>query len=191
MFDLSENELTWEVVGKWTTKDTDLDYSIIVKYQPMMRMDTMIGSSFHSDGKPYRIHVMYFLKGSHLFIATLRCDPEAKDFQSKSLIDLGECSLMTEPVVVRKPPRFLSTSDRASYWGEKFFFATKFSSQLLQDQPPYHPAFTLRFPESQSYYDWEEAVKFSATLKRRIHRANLEKEGEQKVAPIEGAALES
>jgi len=176
MFNLSEDDLTWDVVGKWTTKDTDLDYSIIVKYQPMMRMDTMIGSSFHPEGKPYRIHVMYFLKGSHLFTATLRCGPDEKDFQSKSLIDLRECSLMTEPVVARKSPRFLSTSDRASYWGEKFFFASTPSYGFLADKPPYRPAFTLCFPESQCYYDWEDAMKFSSALKRRIHRSSLEME---------------
>jgi hypothetical protein len=158
MFELPEDALTWEVVGKWTTKDTDLDYSIIVKYQP-------IGSSFHPDGKPYRIHVMYFLKGTQLFIATLRCDGEAKDFQSKSLIDLGKCSLMTEPMVSRKPPLFLSISDRASYWGEKFFFAS-----TAEDMPPYHAAFTLRFPETNCYYDWEEVLKFSSAVKRRIHQ---------------------
>lgn len=182
MFDLSENELTWDIVGKWTSKDRDLGYSIIVKYQPMIRMDAMIGSSFHPNGKPYRIHMMYFLKGYHLFIATLRCGSEVKDFESKRLIDLNKCSLMTEPAVARKPPRFLSTTDRATFSGEKFFFTDNSSYGMLADHPPCRPAFTLRFPESESYYDWEEAMNFSAVLKRRIHRASLEKEGEQGIA---------
>ena len=122
MFELTEDELTWDIVGKWTTKETDLDYSIIAKYQPMTRMDTMIGSSFSPNGKPYRMHVMYFLNGTQLFIATLRCDTKNEDFQTKTMIDLSKCALMTEPVIERKPPGFLSTTNRASYWGEKFFF---------------------------------------------------------------------
>lgn len=174
MFDLSEDEVTWDIVGKWTTKDTGLDYSIIVKHRPMMRMDTITGSSSHPDGKPFRIHVMYFLKRYHLFIATLLCGPEVQDFQSKSLIDLSECSLMTEPAVARKPPRILPTSERASYLGEKFFFAATSNFGMLADQPPCLPAFTLRFPESQCYYDWDEAMKFLAALKQRIHRSSLE-----------------
>jgi hypothetical protein len=180
MFDLSVEELTWKIVGQWTTKETELDYSIIAKHQPMSRMDTMIGSSFSPYGKPYRVSIMYFLNGSQLFIATLRCDTEDKDFESKTMIDLSACALMTEPVIDRRSPGFLSTTNRASYWGEKFFYLNSSTSQTLQEEPPYRAAFTLRFPESNSYYEWEEAVKFSAAIKRRINRFNKQ-EGEQDV----------
>jgi hypothetical protein len=158
MFNLSVEELTWKIVGQWTTKVTELDYSnfysIIVKHQPMSRLDTMIGSSFSPYGKPYRVQLMYFLNGSQLFIATLRCDTEDKDFESKTMIDLSGCALMTEPVIYRRSPGFLSilsTTNRASYWGEKFFYLNSSTSQMLQEMPPYHAAFTLRFPESKSF----------------------------------------
>ena len=133
MFDLSVEELTWKIVGQWTTKETELDYSIIAKHQPMSRMDTMIGSSFSPYGKPYRVSIMYFLNGSQLFIATLRCDTEDKDFESKTMIDLSACALMTEPVIDRRSPGFLSATNRASYWGEKFFYLNSSSSQTLQE----------------------------------------------------------
>ncbi len=166
MFDLSEDELTWEAVGKWTAKDTDLDYSVLVKCQPMVRTDSLIGSSFYPNGKPYPLHVMYFLKGFHLFIATLGCESGPKDFKTKLLIDLTKCAPMTEPVITRKPPRFLSTTERAVFYGEKFFF----TSAAIGERP-HHGAFTLRFPEVNSCYAWEEAVAFSARLKLRIYQA--------------------
>ena len=165
MFDLPEEEITWDIVGKWTAEDTDLDYSIVVEHQPMSRMDTMIGSTFSPHGQPYRVSLMYFLKGSQLLIATLRCGKEVKNFESKNLIDLSSCALMTEPVIIRKSPHyFFSCGHRASYWGERFFFHSG-----SHDLPPCQPAFTLRFPETSSYYRWEEAVKFSSAMKRRIH----------------------
>ena len=83
---------------------------------------------------------------------------------------------MTEPVISRKPPGFLSTSDRASFSGERFFFEKTSGSGLQAELPPYQPAFTLRYPESQCYYNWEDAFKFSAAIKRRIHLSILESE---------------
>lgn len=172
MFNLSADELTWKIVGKWTAKDTDLDYSIITEHQPMSRMDTMIGSSFSPYGKPYKIRIMYLLNGSQLFIATLPCNTEVKEFESKIMIDLSACALMTEPVIERKSPRFLSVTGRASYSGEKFFYLNSSPSQMLQEGPPCHAAFTLRFSEKNGYYEWEEATKFSAAIKRKINHFN-------------------
>jgi len=177
MFNYTEEELTWEIVGKWTTQDTDLDYCVRINYQPMIRTDMLVGSSFEPDGNPYKILVMYFLKGSHLFIATLptyRNEEDVKDFESKSLIDLRKCSLMTKPFIDQKIGGFFFPKRKAFYIGEKFFFTTTSSWGVLADEPPWQPAFTLRFPEKNCYYDWQDAVKFSHAIKQRIFHSQIE-----------------
>jgi hypothetical protein len=173
MFDFTEEELTWEIVGKWTAKDTDLDYSIIVKYQPMITVDGYLG---YPSGKPYKLMLMYFLKGSHLFIATLptyRNEKDVKDFESKSLIDLRECSLMTKAFIDRKSVGIFFTKEKAFYIGEKFFFASNSEHGFYADMLPYRHAFTLRFPEKNCHSDWQDAMKFSDAIKKQIFLSQL------------------
>lgn len=177
MFDFTEEELTWEIVGKWTAKDTDLDYCVTVNYQPMIRTDMLIGSSFQPSGDSYKILMMYFLKGSHLFIATLptyRNEKDVKDFESKSLIDLRECSLMTKAFIDRKSVGIFFTKEKAFYIGEKFFFASNSEHGFHADMLPYRPAFTLRFPEKNCHSDWQDALKFSGAIKSRIYCSQIQ-----------------
>jgi hypothetical protein len=175
MFEYSEEELTWQIVGQWTTSDTDFDYSISTLYQPMTRMDTMTGSSYHASGKPYKVHIMYFLKGYQLFIASLpHGEDESKDFQSKQLVDLTTLDIMTEPAIRIKPrhPLSLFSSDRMEVCGEKFF-----SRSNTPDLRPYSHSFTLRYPESGYKYQWEDAQRFSSMIKQRIYK--YQQEGER------------
>ena len=176
MFDLSEAELTWQVVGQWTTKESDRDYSVSIAHQPMGRMDTLIGSTYYSNGKPYKVHLMYFLKGLHLFIATLRHEgDDSRDFESKQLIDLSTIDLMTKPLIRVRPrlPLSLFSSERMEVYGEKFFLRSN-----SVDLQPYLHSFTLRYPEDGYKCQWEDALKFSSTIKHRIYK-NQQKEGEQ------------
>ena len=161
-----EEDLTWSNIGKWGASNTERDYSIMVKHQPIYEMD---GTPF-PNGKPYRVFLYYFLKGFQLFIATLKVDAledKSMDFDSKNLVDLSQCSPITEIILRRKQHWLLSTYDKASCWGERFFFKPK----RFWDKP-YQPAFAIQFPEDCDHYKCKEAVILSESIKRRILKAN-------------------
>ena len=168
MFDLPEHKLTWEVVGNWTSADYDYEYRVTFKSQPMTQKDSMIGSSFFPNGKPYWLTAWFYLKGSQLFVGYKRPGPEFNDFQEKSLFKLTGLSPMTRPVVQRMKPRFMSTTDRGRVIGEQFFHLSDRSDIL-----PFHKAFWIRYPsDNDSIYDWQDALQFVDKIRNHIHEIN-------------------
>jgi hypothetical protein len=91
----------------------------------MVQMQGALGSlTFKSDEKPYQVTVMYMLKGRELLVAEMRCDDKATEFDSKQLVDLSKCSLMTEILLEEQAPALLwPTGPRSRVWGERFFWA--------------------------------------------------------------------
>lgn len=172
MFDFAEHELTWSVVGTWTSKDYDFEHRITFKHQPLTRTDSMLGSSFSPNGKPYDLTIWYFVRGSQLLIVSKRPGEKFSEFSEKELICLEGLSMMTRPVVHRRRPAFFSVSDRGEVIGEQFFKESD-DDKLT----PYMPAFWIRFPTSRaSIYEWEDTTKFISSLKSRIYKtqkANL------------------
>ena len=101
----------------------------------------------------------------------MRCDDKATEFDSKQLVDLSKCSLMTEILLEEQAPALLwPTGPRSRVWGERFFWAEKHEF----DHVPYQPAFDLEFPNKHSLYAWREAMKFSQSIKRRVFDARAE-----------------
>lgn len=174
MFAESENELSWDIVQHWTTKNYDFDYVVRILFQPQSRMDTLIGSSFFPDGKPYQLSISYLVKGSQLFYYTIRPDQLIHGFLSSGLIYLTDIDLSTDTILERRSPPFWSPHDRVQIRGEQFFWGPERSHSNIP-----MPAFILRYPESSLFYDWEEVIKFSGRLKSRIRNA---KAGEQDAA---------
>lgn len=168
MFDLPEHKLTWEIVGNWTSDDYDSEYSVTFRNQPMTQMDSMIGSSFLPDGKPYQLTAWFYLKGSQLFVGYKRPGPDFPDFQEKSLFELTGLSVITRPIVQRMKPRFLSTTDRGRVIGEQFFHLSDRSDLL-----PFHKSFWIRYPsDDDSIYDWQYALQFVDKIRNRIQELN-------------------
>ncbi len=157
--------LTWSEIKDWTTANYDLGYDVHVKYQPGFVMDHQIGSSFYAEGKPYSIWLNYWVIGHNLFIWSKRPGKEFEDLHSKQVIDLRKLDLMTQPIITRKQLGIFFTSERPVYAGEQFYFSSNDPTMT-----PYLKAFVLKFPESEDVYQWEDAVKFSASVKRRVHK---------------------
>jgi hypothetical protein len=84
------------------------------------------------------------------------------------VIDLSKVDTMTQPVITRKQTGFVFVSERPVYAGEQFYYVSSDPAM-----PAYMKAFILRFPETDHVYAWEEAVKFSSSLKRRINKLKL------------------
>lgn len=160
--------VTWADVSHWTTKNYDFGNDMTVMYQPGYIMDHRIGTSFHAEGKPYPIRINYCVIGPQLLIWSKRIGQEFTDFVSHEVIDLRKVDLMTQPVVTRKQSGFLFVSERPVYAGEQFYYVSSDPSL-----PAYMKAFTLRFPEPKSVYQWEDSVKFSSSLKWRITKLRL------------------
>lgn len=78
---------------------------------------------------------------------------------------MREIDRMTHPLTTLKRGGFLFTSEVPTYAGEQFY---RVSPSL--EMPASQKAFILRFPESGYRYEWEDAVKFSGSLKWRIHK---------------------
>ncbi len=165
MFNLLEHEITWSVVGTWTSKEYDFKYRVTFKHQPLTQMDSMIGSSVFADGNPYELTTWYFLRGSQLLIASKREGEEFPEFEEKALISLEGLSIMTSPVVHRRRPGFFSSIDRGEVIGEQFF-----EDSTHDTLAPHFPVFWIRFPTSKaSIYEWQDATKFISVVKSRIY----------------------
>ena len=160
--------LKWADVSHWTTKNYDFGYDVTVTYQPGYIMDHRIGTSFHAEGKPYPIWIIYRVIGDQLLIWSKRIGQAFTDFLGHEVIDLRKVDLMTQPVVTRKQSGFLFVSERPVYAGEQFYYVSSNPSM-----PAYMKAFTLRFPEPKSVCQWEDSVKFSSSLKRLITKLRL------------------
>ena len=160
--------LTWADVSHWTTKNYDFGYDVTVMYQPGYIMDHRIGTTFHAEGKPYSFRITYCVIGHQLLIWSKRLGQGFTDFLSHEVFDLSKIDLMTHPVVTRKQSGFLFVSERPVYTGEQFYYVSSDPSM-----PAYMKAFTLRFPEADSIYEWEDSMKFSSSLKWRINKLRI------------------
>lgn len=155
----------WADFSGRTSKDFDYDYDISVMYQPGYIMHNMIGASFNADGKPFKLMLGYNVIDHQLMIWSIQCEETANEFFSHEVIDLGKVDLMTQPVITRKQTGFIFSTERPVYAGEQFYYASGDPSMPAHDK-----AFILRFPEKSYVHEWEEAVKFSNSLKRRINK---------------------
>ena len=160
--------LTWADVSRWTTQNYDFGYDVTVMYQPGYITDHRVFSSFHAEGKPYSVGIIYYVIGHQLLILSERLEKEATDFISREVIDLRKVDLMTRPVVIRKQSGFMFVSERPVYAGEQFYYVSSDPSM-----PSYMKAFTLRFPEPKYVHEWDDCVQFSSSLKLRITKLRL------------------
>lgn len=168
-FGISVEGLTWDAVSKL---EKDGDYWVTCERQPRLQLQGAAGSlTYKSDEKSYRVTVMYALKGHELLVAEMRCDDKATDFDSKQLVDLSKCSMMTEILLEELAPALIwPPGPRSRVWGERFFREARHDF----DDVPYQPAFDLEFPKRRSLYAWRESMKFSQRIKRRIFEARAQ-----------------
>ena len=157
--------VTWADFSRRTSSDFDFDYDIYVMYQPGYIMHNLIGASFNPDGKPFKLMLGYNVIDHQLLVWSIECSKLADKFFSREVIDLSKVDMMTQPVITRKQTGFMFVSERPVYAGEQFYYTSGDPSM-----PAYMKAFTLRFPEPKYVHEWEEAVKFSSSLKRRINK---------------------
>jgi len=154
----------WADFSGRSSSDFDFVYDLFVMHQPGYIQHNMIGSSFNADGKPFKLMLGYNVIDHQLMIWSIQCAETANEFFSHEVIDLGKLDLMTQPVITRKQTGFVFVSERPVYAGEQFYYVSSDPAK-----PAYMKAFILRFPETDNVYAWEEAVKFSSFLKRRIN----------------------
>jgi hypothetical protein len=166
VFALREDQLDWEIVGKWSLKDYDFDYAVMVKRRDYCTQG-MAFVEYTSD--PYDVFIHYIVKARELLIYSRRWDAKDSKLGFKKIFSLDEIWIGTEQVLRRDPPpfwNFWSFSDRAAIVGEKFFF----SDPELTYRTFRRSAFVLLYPERSWFYacDCAEAVSFSSKLKSRI-----------------------
>ncbi len=166
-------QLSWADIKHRIPKKDDLFYDLTVKTQPGFTTETLFGSKFTPEGRPYPLWVSYHIIGSRLLIWSKRRGEEYDEFAWKMVFNLTELDTITSPVVTHKPHWCLWGKTLTALYGEQFFLRPK-----ERNLPGYAKAFVLRFPENASQYRCDEALKFSSLLKRRVLQIHCPGSGE-------------
>ncbi len=157
MFALRKDQLDWEVVGKWNTKDYDFGYDVTLKRTQTFRIVNNI--AYECWPKRYKVFHQYVVKGRELLIYSRRLDATDNELDGKNIFSLDELSIRTEQVLWRRE-QSLWPFERAKIVGEQFFSSKEYRL----------PAFILLYHTRLFTFesDWKEVLGFSRTLKERI-----------------------